>query len=83
MQQFNLDTWLQDKSRKVVTRDGRSVRIICWDAKNSKPIIALVLTRSINRRQFDELPVSYFNDGTYYGRATEDFLDLFFVNEYV
>lgn len=81
MEQFSLDKWLKDKSRKVVTRDGRKVRIICWYAKNSKPIVALVLTRSISRREFDELIVSYFNDGTYYGRATEDFLDLFFADE--
>ena len=33
MEQFNLDIWLQDKSRKICTRDGRPVRIICWDAK--------------------------------------------------
>ena len=31
MEQFSLEQWLQDKSRKVVTRDGREVRIICWD----------------------------------------------------
>lgn len=28
-QQFNLSLWLQDKSRKVVTRNGRSVTIVC------------------------------------------------------
>lgn len=27
MKQFNLDTWLQDKNRKVMTRDGREVTI--------------------------------------------------------
>ena len=81
MEQFNLEEYKKNPNRKVLTRDGRDVRIICWDAKNSKPIIALVLTRSINQREFDELPVSYFNDGTYYGRATEDSLDLFFADE--
>jgi hypothetical protein len=81
MEHFSLDKWLKDKSRKVVTRDGRTVRIICWDAKSSQPIVALVSTRSINQRQFDELPISYFNDGTYYGGATEDFLDLFFADD--
>jgi hypothetical protein len=35
MQQFNLSIWLQDKSRKIVTRDGRSVRIVCWDRKTT------------------------------------------------
>jgi len=28
MEQFSLDKWLQDKSRKVVTRDGRVVKIL-------------------------------------------------------
>ena len=81
MEQFNLQTWIENKNRQIVTRDGRQVRIICWDAKNSKPIVALVLTRSISQRQFDELPISYFNDGTYYGGAKDDFLDLFFADE--
>ena len=27
MEQFNLDKWLKDKSRKIVTRDGREVTI--------------------------------------------------------
>lgn len=81
MEQFNLEEYKKNPNRKLVTRDGREVRIICWDAKNSKPIVALVLTRSISQREFDELTVSYFNDGTYYGRATEDSLDLFFADE--
>ncbi len=82
MEKFSLEKWLQDKSRKVVTRDGREVRIICWDAKDSKPIVALVLTRSISRRGFDELTINYFNDGTYYGGGVnEDSLDLFFADE--
>lgn len=43
MQQFNLEEWLQDKSRKVVTRNGRPVRIICWDKENtSSPIVFLI-----------------------------------------
>ena len=41
-QKFDLSLWLQDKSRKVVTRDGRPVRIICTDAKGELPIVALV-----------------------------------------
>lgn len=81
MEQFNLEEYKKNPNRKIATRDGRVVRIICCDAKNSKPIVALVLTRSISQREFDELPVSYFNDGTYYGKATEDSLDLFFADE--
>ena len=39
---FDLDKWLADKSQKVETRDGRPVRIVCWDRKDKKyPVIAL------------------------------------------
>ena len=43
MKQFNLDEYLANPSRKVVTGDGRNVRIICTDSKiRNYPIIALV-----------------------------------------
>ena len=42
MKQFNLEKYLKDPSQKVITRDGRAVRIICTDANNDFPIIALV-----------------------------------------
>lgn len=42
MERFSLDTWLQDKSRKVVTRDGRSVRILDYNLKGDKHICIAV-----------------------------------------
>lgn len=43
MKRFNLDEYLKNPNRKVVTRDGRSVRIICSDRNdNTYPIVALV-----------------------------------------
>lgn len=42
MEQFNLDKWLQDKSRKVVTRDGRPVRILDYNLKGDEPICIAV-----------------------------------------
>ena len=40
---FNLEKWLQDKSRKIRTGDGRPVRIICIDRKGkSGNIVGLV-----------------------------------------
>lgn len=43
MKQFNLEEYLKDPERKIVTRDGRSARIICTDCKKSNfPIVALV-----------------------------------------
>lgn len=42
MKQFNLEEYLKNPSRKVVTRDGRNVRILCTDAKGNCPVVVLV-----------------------------------------
>lgn len=42
MKQFNLKEYLSNPSRKVVTRSGKPVRIICTDAVGSHPIVGLV-----------------------------------------
>ena len=44
MKEFNLTEYLKNPSQKVVTRDGRDVRIICTDFKSQmdKPIIAIM-----------------------------------------
>lgn len=43
MKKFDLDTWLKNKSRKIVTRTGKPVRIVCWDSPNKAfPIIGFI-----------------------------------------
>ena len=43
MKRFNLDEYLDNPNRKVVTRNGKSVRIKCTDRKCvDYPIIALI-----------------------------------------
>ena len=43
MKQFNLDEYLKNPNRKVITRDGHDVRIVCTDCKNYEyPTVALV-----------------------------------------
>ena len=42
MEQFNLEKWLQNKSRKVVTRDGHNTCIVSAEKLGNKPIIAIV-----------------------------------------
>ena len=43
MKQFNLEEYLKNPNRKVITRDGHDVRIICTDCKNYEyPTVALV-----------------------------------------
>lgn len=42
MKQFDLDKYLKNPNRKVVTRDGKSVRIVCTDMMGtSYPILAI------------------------------------------
>lgn len=43
MKPFNLEEYLKNPNRKVVTRDEHDVRIVCTDCKNYEyPIVALV-----------------------------------------
>ena len=73
MKEFNLDEYLKNPSQKVVTRDGRAVRIICTDAKGDEPIIALVY----NNNREEENVYTYNRNGSFYG-DNYDCLDLFF-----
>ena len=58
MKQFSLGEYLKDPSRKVVTRDGRPVRIICTDAMCKYPIVALITEDNAL-----EILENYTNDG--------------------
>lgn len=79
MKQFNLSEWLQNKSRKIVTRDGRPVRIVCWDVKGFFPILALIEGNGeMDTKVGEEYPCSYKIDGTC--PATESY-DLFFADD--
>ena len=43
MEQFSLEKYLANPSRKVVTRNGRNVRIICTDRRDLNfPIVTLI-----------------------------------------
>ena len=46
MKQFSLEEYLENSDRKVVTRKGLPVRIICTDRKQKCPIIALIKERN-------------------------------------
>lgn len=81
MKQFNLEEYLANPSRKVVTRDGRNARIICTDAKvaygeGEFPIIALIQ----KDEKYEELPYAFQKDGSYLICKTDD-KDLFFAPE--
>lgn len=65
MKQFNLEEYLANPSRKVVTRDGRKVRIICTDAKSRYSVIALAESHDGTTEQFLTLTKNgkYFEGG--------------------
>ena len=73
MKEFNLTEYLKNPSQKVVTRDGRAVRIICTDAKGDEPIIALVY----NNIREEENVYTYNREGIFY-KDNDSCLDLFF-----
>lgn len=76
MRRFNLEEYLKDTSKEIITRDGRKARIICTDAKGDRPIIALV-------ERFDgdaEDSYSYTKDGNFCVDR-EHIVDLFFATK--
>ena len=42
MKPFNLEEYIANPSKKIVTRNGLNVRIVCTDVKSYCPIIGLV-----------------------------------------
>ena len=77
MEQFSLEKYLANPSRKVVTRDGRNARIICTDRRDLNfPIIALIENISGG----GEKACSYTKDGRHYTDCS-DIFDLFFAPE--
>ena len=75
MKQFSLEEYLANPLKKVVTRDGRSARIICTDrvAKEYK-LVALVMKNDT------ECMCAYNTNGCVYKNDTHS-LDLFFATE--
>ena len=71
MKQFSLEEYLKNPSQKVVTRDGRDVRIICTDMKGTQPIIALITTDN------KEDVLIFYKNGRW-SNTNEGNLDLFF-----
>ena len=73
MKQFSLKAYLDRPDRKVMTRNGRSVRIICTNRLDEDyPIIALVSSEDL------EDLLSYTKGGKLYKNQNDD-RDLFFV----
>ena len=74
MKAFSLEEYLKNPSRKIVTRDGHNVRIICTDHDNiSYPIVGAI-------KGYD-FPFCFGEDGYVVGSKCNDANDLFFATE--
>ena len=74
MRPFNLEEYLKNPSKKMVTRSGYNARIICTDRKDADyPIIALVSRESIEK----ESTLYYTKEGRFYVNGLSE-SDLFF-----
>lgn len=74
MEQFSLSEYLKNPTRPIVTRGGRSVRIICNNRIHDYSVVAL-----ISNGDTEDL-ISYTNDGKVYTNLEDDY-DLFFAPE--
>ena len=72
MKQFNLEEYLKNPNRKIVTRDGRNVKIHCTDYIGFGPIIA-----KVEGNNFSQM---FYSDGRA-SRCEESTYDLFFALE--
>ena len=72
MKQFNLEEYLKNPSRKVVTRDGRKVKIHCTNYFGAQKIIAQV--------EGNDYSSAFSNDGRFIV-GDESSRDLFFAPE--
>lgn len=77
MKPFNLKEYLKNPNKKVVTRDGRKVRIICTDRVGIFPIIGLISSDSI--ADFEE--TAWYTKEGVCDTSTEKRQDLFFASE--
>ena len=77
MKPFNLEEYLADPSRKVVTRDGIPAKILYTDARGEYPVIALVE----HYQETLDVTFSFTKDGKWCTDGTNSNKDLFFAPE--
>ena len=72
MKPFNLEEYLKNPNKKVITRDGRAVKIHCTNYDSRQPIVAEIEGHDYSR--------SFTKDGGYYNDRNSPY-DLFFAPE--
>ena len=73
MKPFNLDEYLKNPSKKVVTREGRTVKIHCTNFNSCQPIIAEIEGHNSSH--------SFTKDGKYFIDNRNSSYDIFFATE--
>ena len=73
MKPFNLKEYLKNPNRKIVTRDGVAVRIICTDFDREYPIVGAIKEHTF--------PTLFTEKGCYNSDGTSSPCDLFFAPE--
>ena len=78
MEQFSLDEYLKNPNRRIITKDGKSVRIICTDRRglNVKPMAALITIPNGK-----ESIITYWENGVAIQGYEDNPDDLFFAPE--
>lgn len=57
MKQFDLQEYLKNPQKKIVTRDGERARIICTDRNPNYPIVALVGKKNYFELLYNKRPI--------------------------
>lgn len=78
MEQFSLEEYSKNPNRKLVTRDGKSARIICTDKKDIDFYFPIVVLVDFGDR---EEVCHYTKNGYFIYDGREDKNDLFFATE--
>ena len=73
MEQFSLKEYLKNPNRKIVTRDGVAVRIICTDFDREYPIVGAIKEHTY--------PTLFTEKGRYNSDGSSSPCDLFFAPE--
>lgn len=73
MKPFNLEEYLANPNKKVITRDGRAVKIYCTNYDSRQPIIAEI--------EYHNFSQSFTKDGRYFIDDRNSPYDLFFTPE--
>lgn len=72
MKEFSLEEFKKDPTKKVVTRDGRDVRIVCTDMKSRYKIVGLIY----DKKDDTETAELFRENGTLFTHTSN--YDLFF-----